>query len=144
MINAFISGSGSEQRSFSISGAKHEGIAGPFFAGSAGTVPFTFINDGAGDKVLIVDTPASYDGVVDVHVGRSVGDDSLANIDDITPGNFGVRVVLKDLQHGEEIHVTFINDADASTEEIKWCVRDPFFVVPENCLLYTSPSPRDS
>ena len=53
---------------WSLSGAKHEGTAGPFFAGSAGTVPFTFINDGAGDKVLIVDTPASYDGVVDVHV----------------------------------------------------------------------------
>ena len=117
---------------WSLSGAKHEGTAGPFFAGNAGTTAFTFINDGAGDKILIVDTPASYDGVVDVHVGRSEGDDSLANIDDITPGNFGVRVVLKDLQHEEEIHVTFINDAEASTEEIKWCVRDPFFVVPEN------------
>ena len=115
---------------WSSSGAKHEGTAGPFFANGAGVTPFTFVNEGAGDKLLVVKTNASYDGVVDVVVGTTEGADDLANIDDITPGNIGSRALLRGLEDGVEYHGAVINDAVADSEVIEWCVVDPFYVPP--------------
>ena len=121
---------GAAGNSWSTSGEKYEDSAGPFFAnGTASTTPFTFDNVGAGDKLLVVKTSASYDGVVDVHVGTTAGANDLADIDDIVPGNIGERVILKGLADGVTYHVTVLADGAADTESIDWCVVDPFRVV---------------
>ena len=123
---------------WATSGEKHEGSAGPFFAsGTASTTPFTFENVGDGDKLLVVKTSASYDGVVDVHVGTTAGANDLADIDDIVPGNIGERVVLKGLTDGTTYHVTVLADGAADTARIEWCVVDPFRVV-ENDSSYAN------
>ena len=122
------------QSTWATSGEKHEGTAGPYFANGPHTDAFTFVNKGDGDKLLVVKTDASYDGVVDVIVGTSIGADDLANIDDITPGNVGSRETLKSLVDGETYYVTVTGDADADTETIEWCVVDPFYLqdIPDN------------
>lgn len=120
--------------SWATSGEKHEGSHGGFFADGPHSIPFTFVNKGDGDKLLVVKTVASYDGVVDVLVGTTAGADDLGNIDDITPGNIGSRLTLKDLVDGQTYHVTITADADADTEAIEWCVVDPFYLqdIPDN------------
>ena len=123
---------GTGSSNFSIAGEKHSGSVAGFFANGPHTNPFTFDNVGAGDKVLVVTTPASYDGVVDVHVGTTAGGNDLADIAEITPGNFGERVLLEGLEDGVTYHVTILADADADTEQIDWCVVDPFYDAPES------------
>ena len=120
--------------SWATSGEKHEGSHGGFFADGPHSIPFTFVNKDDGDKLLVVKTVASYDGIVDVLVGTTAGADDLANIDDITPGNIGSRLILKDLVDGQTYHVTITADGDADTEAIEWCVIDPFYlpVIPDN------------
>ena len=117
---------------WSTSGEKHAGTAGPYFAGGPASDPFTFVNVGDGDKLLVVTTQAAYDGTVDLVVGTTAGANDIADIEEITPGNIGQRIVLKDLVDGETYHITVITDADADTESINWCVVDPFHVIPEN------------
>jgi len=129
-----IESNGEPVSNWASSGAKHEGSVGGYFANGPHVNAFTFTNEGAGDKLLVVKTSASYDGVVDVLVGTTAGADDLANIDDITPGNIGSRTMLEGLEDGVEYHVTVTADADADTESIEWCVVDPFYIpeIPDN------------